>query len=89
MGAGFCLIPDYQKEILPGHLAARPLDLDPQPGFDLLVAYRKDDELPALACLLSVVRECMDKPESCSGGREKAKSAKEVQSKVRTGSRRR
>jgi len=43
-------------------LTSRLLDLDPQPSFDLLVAYRKDDKLPALACFLSVVREHMNKP---------------------------
>jgi LysR family hca operon transcriptional activator len=62
IGAGVCLIPDYQKSILPSHLTSRPLDLDPQPSFDLLVAYRKDDKLPALSCFLSVVREYMSKP---------------------------
>jgi LysR family transcriptional regulator, hca operon transcriptional activator len=62
IGAGVCLVPDYQKGILPSHLVVRPLDLNPQPSFDLLVAYRKDDRLPALSCFLTVVRECMNKP---------------------------
>ena len=60
LGLGFCLIPDYQKEILPGSVVARNLDLDPQPSFDLLMAYRKDDRTPALAFFLSIVRECLD-----------------------------
>ncbi len=62
IGTGVCLIPDHQKSMLHSHLTSRLLDLDPQPSFDLLVAYRKDDKLPALACFLSVVREHMNKP---------------------------
>jgi LysR family hca operon transcriptional activator len=61
LGLGFCLIPDYQKEILPGSVVARHLDLDPQPSIDLLMAYRKDDRTPAVAFFLSVVRECLDR----------------------------
>jgi LysR family hca operon transcriptional activator len=61
IGMGVCLIPDYQKCILPNHLTARPLDMEPQPTLDLIVAYKKDDKLPALALFLSVVRECMKK----------------------------
>jgi LysR family hca operon transcriptional activator len=62
LGAGACLIPDYQKGYLPNRLSALSLELEPQPTLDLLVAYRKDDKLPALACFLSVVRECMNYP---------------------------
>jgi LysR family hca operon transcriptional activator len=63
LGLGFCLVPDYQKEILPGSVVARSLDLDPQPGFDLLIAYRKDDRTPALPFFLSIVRECLQQVE--------------------------
>jgi LysR family hca operon transcriptional activator len=59
LGLGFCLIPDYQKEILPGNVVVRSLDLDPQPSFDLLIAYRKDDRTPALPFFLSIARECL------------------------------
>ena len=59
IGAGACLIPDYQKNYLPNRLVAKSLDLDPQPTIDLLVAYREDDDLPALAHFLSMMRECM------------------------------
>jgi len=63
IGAGACLIPDYQKGYLPGRFITRSLKLEPEPTLDLLVAYRKDDKLPALANFLSVVRECMNHPE--------------------------
>ena len=66
LGAGACLIPDYQKSYLPNRLIARSLELEPQPTIDMLVAYRKDDKLPALACFLSVVRECMEFPAPAS-----------------------
>jgi len=59
MGLGFCLVPDYQKEILPGSIVARDLDLDPQPSFDLLMAYRKNDRTPSLAYFLGIVRESL------------------------------
>jgi LysR family hca operon transcriptional activator len=62
IGDGACLIPDYQKAYLPKGLIARPLKLEPEPTLDMLVAYRKDDKLPALAGFLSVVRECMKYP---------------------------
>jgi LysR family hca operon transcriptional activator len=62
IGAGACLIPDYQKGYLPGRFITRSLKLEPEPTLDLLVAYRKDDKLPALASFLSVVRECMNGP---------------------------
>lgn len=60
---GFSLVPDYVKNILPPNVAARPLDIEPQPQVDLLVAYRKNDALPALICLLSLLREYMSKPQ--------------------------
>ncbi len=62
IGAGACLIPDYQKGYLSGRFITRSLKLEPEPTLDLLVAYRKDDKLPALASFLSVVRECMNHP---------------------------
>ena len=62
VGAGACLIPDYQQGYLPNRFIARSLRLEPEPTLDLLVAYRKDDKLPALASFLSVVRECMNYP---------------------------
>ncbi len=59
LGLGFALIPDYQKDILPGSIVFRPIDVDPQPSLDLLMVYRKDDRSPALAYFLSIVRESM------------------------------
>lgn len=58
-GLGFSLEPDYVQQILPLTVVARPIDLDPPPEIELLVAYRKDDKLPALAVFLSLLRECM------------------------------
>ena len=66
LGAGACLIPDYQKGYLPNRLIARSLEIEPQPTVDLLIAYRKDDKLPGLASFLSVVRECMGFPAPAS-----------------------
>lgn len=60
LGAGACLIPEYQKGYLPGRFITRSLKLEPEPTLELLVAYRKDDKHPALASFLSVVRECMN-----------------------------
>jgi LysR family hca operon transcriptional activator len=59
LGLGFALVPDYQRDILPGSIAARPLALDPPPALDLSMAYRRDDRTPAMAFFLSIVRECM------------------------------
>jgi LysR family hca operon transcriptional activator len=56
-GMGFSLLPDYVKHILPQSVAARPLALEPEPELDLLVAYRKDDRLPALPLFLALLRE--------------------------------
>jgi LysR family hca operon transcriptional activator len=54
---GFSLLPDYISGVLPASVVAKPLDIDPPPLVDLLVAYRKTDSLPALTCLLSLLRE--------------------------------
>jgi LysR family hca operon transcriptional activator len=56
-GLGFCLLPDNVRQILPPNVAAKPLDCDPEPEFPLLVAYRKDERLPAVAFFLSLLRE--------------------------------
>ena len=58
-GLGFSLEPDYVQQILPLTVVARPIDLDRLPEIELLVAYRKDDKLPALAVFLALLRECM------------------------------
>jgi len=59
LGLGFALIPDYQRDILPTSIVARPLTIEPPPTTDMSMAYRRDDRTPALAFFLSVVRECM------------------------------
>jgi len=56
-GLGFCLLPDYVRQILPPNVILRPLDCDPEPEIPLVVAWRKDDRLPALAFFLSLLRE--------------------------------
>ncbi len=60
LGLGFAIIPDYQKDILPRSIAARPLDLDPPPTLNLLMAHRKDDRTPALAYFLATARDCWE-----------------------------
>jgi LysR family hca operon transcriptional activator len=61
-GLGFSFWPDYVQQIAPATVAVRPLDVDPPPEIDLLVAYRKDNKLPALASFLSLLRDCMAGP---------------------------
>jgi LysR family hca operon transcriptional activator len=61
-GLGFTLLPDYVRQIAPATVAVRPLDVDPPPEIDLLVAYRKDNKLPARVSFLSLLRECMVGP---------------------------
>jgi LysR family hca operon transcriptional activator len=51
-GLGFGLHGAYVEQILPHNAVVRHLDLNPQPKLELLVAYRKDDRLPALAAFL-------------------------------------
>jgi LysR family hca operon transcriptional activator len=60
LGLGFCLIPEYQREILSGNTVVRKLDIDPQPTFEFSMAYRKGDRRPMLANLLACVRETMN-----------------------------
>jgi DNA-binding transcriptional LysR family regulator len=55
-GLGFALHTSYTEQILPKNVVARPLDLDPVPQLELVVAYRKDDKLPALAFFLRLLR---------------------------------
>jgi LysR family hca operon transcriptional activator len=60
LGLGFCLLPEDQMGILPGSIVARPLDLDPEPSIDLLIAYRRDYRNLALVYLLRTVRETVE-----------------------------
>lgn len=55
-GLGFSLQPEYVKHIVPETVVARPLDIDPAPQFDLLMAYREDNDLPFLAPFLALLR---------------------------------
>jgi LysR family transcriptional regulator, hca operon transcriptional activator len=61
-GLGFSLLPDYVQSILPQTVVAGPLALEPEPEIDLLVAYRKDDRLPALQLFLSLLHEFLPDP---------------------------
>jgi LysR family hca operon transcriptional activator len=61
-GLGFSLLPDYARQFLPASVVARPLDVDPPPVLDLLVAYRKDDKHAVLAGLISILREYISRP---------------------------
>ena len=63
-GLGFCLLPDYVRHMLPPNVVLRPLDCDPEPEIPLVVAYRKDDRLPALAFFLSLLRDQLSREAS-------------------------
>lgn len=56
-GLGFGLHGAYVEQILPHNAVVRQLTLDPKPKLELLVAYRHDDKLPALAAFLSLLRD--------------------------------
>jgi len=47
----------YVEGILPKNVVVRPLALRPTPQHELLIAYRKDDTLPALAYFLGMLRK--------------------------------
>jgi LysR family hca operon transcriptional activator len=55
-GLGFSLQPEYVKHIVPETVVAKPVDVDPIPQFELLMAYRKDNELPFLVSFLALLR---------------------------------
>src|SRR5208283_2869359 len=80
-GLGFSLFAEYVEQLLPKGVVARPLDLDSVPELELLVAYRKDDRLPALGFFLSILRESvkmgsdLDTQKSIADAPEKAKAA--------------
>jgi LysR family hca operon transcriptional activator len=63
-GLGFTLIPDYAHKMLPLNVTLKPLDVNPPPVLDLLVAYHKDDKLPALVDFLALLRSYMAEPTS-------------------------
>jgi LysR family hca operon transcriptional activator len=56
---GFSLLPDYVRQILPANVISRPLDLDPQPKLDLLMAYRKEEKRASVTTFTTLIRECM------------------------------
>ena len=56
-GLGCCFFSEYVQGIVPKGVVTRRIDLDPAPTLDLLFAYRKDDQFPALATLIALVHE--------------------------------
>jgi len=56
-GLGCCFFSKYVEGIVPKGVVARPLDMDPPPTLDLLFAYRKDDQFPALTTLITLVHD--------------------------------
>jgi LysR family hca operon transcriptional activator len=56
-GMGLALLPAFVEHIVPPEVVLRHLDLPAPPTIELLAAYRKDDHLPALACLLELLRD--------------------------------
>jgi LysR family hca operon transcriptional activator len=61
-GLGFSIFGKYVELVLPVGAVARPLDLNPVPEIEVLVAYRKDDTLPALAVFLKMLRDAFTRP---------------------------
>jgi LysR family hca operon transcriptional activator len=55
-GMGLALLPSFVERIVPPGVVIRRLDLPQPPTIELLAAYRKDDALPALACLLELLQ---------------------------------
>jgi LysR family hca operon transcriptional activator len=55
MGLGFALLPEYVAALAGESIRCRPLDGDP-PRIDLLMVWRADNQSPALAKLLELVR---------------------------------
>lgn len=55
-GLGFALLPEYVKFILPRGVVTKPLEWEPIPCINLVVAYRANDELPILGAFLNVLR---------------------------------
>jgi LysR family hca operon transcriptional activator len=57
-GLGFSLLPDYIRQFLPPQVVSKPLRLPPSaPSFDLRVAYRSDNRLPAFQIFLKLLRQ--------------------------------
>jgi len=56
-GLGFCMLATYVVQLLPNNVVARPIDSDSVPELEVVVAYRKDDTLPALGILLNLLRQ--------------------------------
>jgi LysR family hca operon transcriptional activator len=54
-GMGLALLPGFVEHIVPQGVVTRRLDLPQPPTIDLLAAYRKDDALPALACMVELL----------------------------------
>jgi DNA-binding transcriptional LysR family regulator len=56
-GLGFSLHGEYVQQLAPKNVVVRQLDPTPVPQLELIVAYRKDDKLPALATFLDLLRK--------------------------------
>ena len=56
-GMGLALLPAFVEHLLTPEVTIRHLDLPKPPEIELLAAHHRDDHLPALACLLELLRE--------------------------------
>lgn len=65
-GLGFSFLPDYGRHIAPSTVTVVPLDLENPPELELLIAYRKDGRLPAVAFFLNLLRDCIQPPNQAS-----------------------
>src|SRR5579864_692472 len=55
-GVGFSLVPDYVEAILPRNVVIRPVQSESPPKLPLMVAYRKENQLPALKIFRRILR---------------------------------
>jgi LysR family hca operon transcriptional activator len=61
-GVGFALLPAYVRAIAPRGVVTRPLDWQPPLSVGVVLAHRKNDELPALDAFTTVLRAALDQP---------------------------
>jgi LysR family transcriptional regulator, hca operon transcriptional activator len=62
-GLGFGLVPDFMTRKLPSSVIARPLDLPDPPQSPIAVAYRREDDLPALKHFLTILHDYVQEHE--------------------------
>jgi LysR family hca operon transcriptional activator len=61
MGLGLTICPGYMEKFNPGNVVFRPLQGE-APRFDLIMAWNKDNQNPALQELVSIVKSKFNEP---------------------------